>query len=42
MPQLEKPFGLAVEALMSTPRKYGVAGAASLMKVCLLYTSRCV
>lgn len=37
VPQLEKPFGLAVEALMSTPRKYGVAGAASLMKVFLPY-----
>jgi nucleoside-diphosphate-sugar epimerase len=36
-PRLEKPFGLAVEALMSTPRKYGVAAAASLMKVFLPY-----
>ncbi|MFO0636630.1 MAG: SDR family oxidoreductase [Nannocystaceae bacterium] len=37
VPQLERPFGLAVEALMSTPRKYGLAPAASLMKVFLPY-----
>lgn len=36
-PVLERPFGLAVEALMSTPRKYGLAPAASLMKVFLPY-----
>lgn len=36
-PRLEKPFSLAVEGLMSTPRKYGVAAAASLMKVFLPY-----
>jgi long-chain acyl-CoA synthetase len=37
LPRLEKPFGLAVEALMATPRKYGIAPAASLMKVFLPY-----
>lgn len=37
VPKLEKPFGLAVNALMSTPRKYGIAPAASLMKVFLPY-----
>jgi len=36
-PRLERPFGLAVEALMSTPKKYGIAPAASLMKVFLPY-----
>ena len=32
-PRLERTFGRTVEALMSTPRKWGVAPAASLMKV---------
>ena len=36
-PQLERPFGGAVEALMSTPKKWGVSPAASLMKVFLPY-----
>ena len=36
-PRLERPFGLAVETLMSTPRKFGVSAAASLMKVFLPY-----
>jgi thioester reductase-like protein len=36
-PRLEKPFTFAVEALMSTPKKYGIAPAASLMKVFLPY-----
>ena len=36
-PKLEGTFGSAVEALMSTPRKWGVAPAASLMKVFLPY-----
>ena len=37
VPKLEGTFGGAVEALMSTPRKWGVAPAASLMKVFLPY-----
>ncbi|MBK6920329.1 MAG: SDR family oxidoreductase [Deltaproteobacteria bacterium] len=37
LPQLEKPFALAVEGLMATPRKYGLSPAASLMKVFLPY-----
>jgi thioester reductase-like protein len=37
LPKLEKTFELAVEGLMSTPRKYGLAPAASLMKVFLPY-----
>lgn len=36
-PALERPFGGAVDALMSTPRKWGLAPAASLMKVFLPY-----
>ena len=36
-PRLEGTFGGAVDALMSTPRKWGVAPAASLMKVFLPY-----
>lgn len=36
-PKLEGTFGGAVEALMSTPRKWGMAPAASLMKVFLPY-----
>jgi len=37
VPKLEGAFGTTVEALMSTPRKWGVAPAASLMKVFLPY-----
>ena len=36
-PMLERPFGGAVDALVNTPRKWGVAPAASLMKVFLPY-----
>lgn len=36
-PKLKGTFGGAVEALMSTPRKWGVAPSASLMKVFLPY-----
>jgi thioester reductase-like protein len=36
-PRLERTFTGAVEALMNTPRKWGVSGAASLMKVFLPY-----
>ena len=36
-PKLEGTFGGAVDALMSTPRKWGMAPAASLMKVFLPY-----
>src|SRR5690606_18996732 len=32
-PRLGRVFSAAVEAAMSTPRKYGIAPAASLMKV---------
>lgn len=37
VPRLEKTFEMAVLGLMSTPRKYGLAPAASLMKVFLPY-----
>ncbi len=37
VPLLEKPFSAAVERLMATPRKWGIAPAASLMKVFLPY-----
>ena len=36
-PRLEKPFERLIESLMSTPRKLGIAPAASLMKVFLPY-----
>lgn len=36
-PRLEKPFEKLVDSLMSTPRKLGIAPAASLMKVFLPY-----
>jgi thioester reductase-like protein len=36
-PRLEKPFEKLVESLMSTPRRLGIAPAASLMKVFLPY-----
>jgi len=33
MPFLEKPFGSAIDKLMDTPREWGIAPGASLMKV---------
>lgn len=37
MPKLEKTFGKTVDMLADSPRKWGVAGAASLMKVFMPY-----
>jgi nucleoside-diphosphate-sugar epimerase len=37
LPRLERPFGYAIDKLMNTPREWGIAPAASLMKVFFPY-----